>query len=123
VTALSAALDGFLAQPANVRDLNEELDLQLALGSALSASDRATEALPHLERALELRQTQFKWSPRLAEAQIALADCKLSLGDSAASRALYEKAKAIHAANRELSDFYRKPLRDLGARLSSAGAN
>ena len=122
VPALSAALDGFLAQPANVRDLNEELDLQLALGSALSAADSAKEALPHLERALELRQTQFKSSPRLAEAQIALADCRLRLGDVPGARALLAQARAIHAANGALGEQYRRPLRDLSQRLAqSAG--
>jgi serine/threonine-protein kinase len=120
VPALSAALEKFLAQPANVRDLNEELDLQLSLGSALSAADRAKEALPHLERALELRQAQFASSPRLAEAQIALADCKLRLGDVAGARALLARAITIHAANLELGEQYRKPLRDLTERLDKA---
>ena len=118
VPALDAALAKFLAQPANVRDLNEELELQLALGGALSTADRANQALPHLERALELRQTQFASSPRLAEAQIALADCKLRLGEVAGALALLTQAKAIHAANGELGEQFRKPLRDLGERLA-----
>jgi tetratricopeptide (TPR) repeat protein len=118
VPALAAALGKFEAQPANVRDLNEELELRLALGSALAAADRANEALPHLTRALELRQTQFASSPRLAEAQVALADCKLRLGDGAGARALLAQAKAIHAANGELAESYRKPLRELTQRLA-----
>ena len=116
-------LERDLAQPAQQQDLNDEIEYRFALGRALKGAGRAQEALPHLERTLELRQAQYANSPRLAEAQLALADCKLTLGDAAASRALFEKAKAIHAANRELSDFYRKPLRELGARLSSAGTH
>jgi thioredoxin-like negative regulator of GroEL len=75
--------------------------------------------LPHLERALVLRQTQFAASPRLAEAQIMLANCKIALGDSAGARALLVEAKTIHAANAELGLHYRKPLADLSARLGS----
>jgi tetratricopeptide (TPR) repeat protein len=117
VPALRAALTLYLAQPAPIRDLNEELDLRLSLGRALSATDQAKEALPHLERALALRQPQFASSPLLAEAQVALADCKLRLGDEAAARALLAQAKRIHAANRELSPQFRQPLRDLEQRL------
>jgi len=122
VPLITAALDKHLAQPANQRDLNDETEFQLALGRALVAADRAPEALPHLERALALRQTQFATSPRLAEAQIALAECKLVLGDGDASRALFAKAQAIHAANRELGRQYRQPLETLGAKLAKAGA-
>jgi serine/threonine-protein kinase len=123
VPALSAALDKFRAQPANVRDLNEETELQLELGRALTASGRAAEGLPHLERALVLRQTQYAFSPRLAEAQIALAECKLSLGDVAGSRALLAKARTIHAANRELSPQFRHPLAELTAHLAAVASN
>jgi serine/threonine-protein kinase len=121
IPALAAALEKFRAQPANVRDLNEETELQLELGRALSASDRAAEAKPHLQRALELRQTQYASSPRLAEAQIALADCLRRIGDIPASRALLTTAQAIHAANRELGPQYRRPLAELTARLSAVG--
>ncbi|HEY6124938.1 MAG TPA: serine/threonine-protein kinase, partial [Steroidobacteraceae bacterium] len=123
VPTLAAALEKNLAQPVQQQDPNDEIEYQFALGRALNAAGRAQEALPHLERTLVLRQTQYANSPRLAEAQIALADCKLTLGDAAAGRALFDKARAIHAANRELSDFYRKPLRDLGARLAGARTN
>ncbi|HUQ11999.1 MAG TPA: tetratricopeptide repeat protein, partial [Steroidobacteraceae bacterium] len=117
VPALDAALSKYLAQPANIRDLNEELDLRLSLGRALSMTDHAKEALPHLERALALRQPQFASSPLLAEAQLALADCKLRLGDAAAARTLLTRAKTIHAANRQLAERFRQPLRDLEQRL------
>lgn len=116
VPVLNAALAKYLAQPAVSRDLTEELDLRLALGRALSA-DHAQEALPHLERALVLRRPQFAHSPLLAEAQIALADCKLRLGDADGARALVAQARAIHAANRELNARYRQSLRELEQRL------
>jgi tetratricopeptide (TPR) repeat protein len=118
VPALRAALAKYLAQPETLRDLNEELDLRLALGQALTATDHAGEALPHLERALMLRQPQFASSPLLAEAQTALADCKLRLGDTGAARALLARAKSIHAANRELGEHFRAPLREVERRLA-----
>jgi serine/threonine-protein kinase len=116
---LTVALQKYQAQAANSRDVNDEVELQFELGRALIASERAAEALPHLERVLTLRQTQYAFSPRLAEAQVALADCRLRLGDVDASRALLSKAKAIHAANRELGDQYRKPLAELQRALAA----
>jgi serine/threonine-protein kinase len=121
VSATEAALGKFQAQPQNIRDLNEEWDLQLTLGRSLLAADRARDALPHLTRALELRQSQFASSPRLAEAQLALAECNLRLGDTTGARALLARARAIHAANGELGEQYRKPLRNLSGRLAAAG--
>jgi serine/threonine protein kinase/tetratricopeptide (TPR) repeat protein len=119
VPILTAALQKHLAQPENQRDLNDETEIQLSLGRALMTSGNAKDASPHLERALALRQTQFAQSPRLAEVQIVLADCKLQLGDAAGARALLVKAKAIHAANTELGPQYRKPLAELTVRLAS----
>lgn len=120
VTQLDAELKSYLAQPLDHRDINDETELQLLLGRALLTSGRAMDALPHLQRALELRQTQYALSFRLAEAQIALADCKLRLGDLEGSRALLAQAKAIHAASPPLGDQYRKPLLELSQRLLAA---
>ena len=120
--ALQAALKVQLAQPANQQDLNDEIEIRLALGRALTETGRAAEALPHLERVLALRQPQFAASPRLAEAQIALAECKLRLGDIAGAKALVDKARVIHAANRDLGEQYRAPLREVGAHLATAVA-
>src|SRR6478609_2875747 len=111
VPGLRAALAQYLAQPEKQRDLNEELDLRLALGQALTATDHAGEALPHLERALSLRQPQFASSPMLA-------DCKLRLGDAGTARTLLARAKGIHAANRELGERFRAPLREVERRLA-----
>jgi serine/threonine protein kinase len=120
---LAGTLQRFLAQPANVRDLNEELELQLALGRALTASDRAREALPHLDRALELLRPQYSFSPRLAEGMVALADCRLALKDFAAARELASRAKAIFAANGPLGAQFHRPLAQLTARLPMASTN
>jgi serine/threonine-protein kinase len=122
VAPLSAALGKFQAQPANIRDLSEELELRFDLGRALTVSDRAREGLPHLERALVLLQPQYEFSPRLAEGQIALADCKLRLGDLEGSRELLAKARAIHAANGPLGQQYRKPLVATTAHLALASS-
>jgi tetratricopeptide (TPR) repeat protein len=120
VAALDAALSKFLAQPPVVHDLNEETDIRFALGQALAGADRAAQALPHLQRALTLRQTQYVSSPRLAEAQLALADCQLRLGNADGARALLAQARKIHAANTELAAVYREPLRNLERRLASS---
>jgi serine/threonine-protein kinase len=116
-TQLAARLRTYLAQPRDQRDLNDETELQLLLGRALAISGHAADGLPHLERALELRQTQFVSSFRLAETQVALADCKLRLGDLDGSRVLLAKAKAIHAASPQLGQQYRQPLLELSQRL------
>jgi Flp pilus assembly protein TadD len=54
-----------------------EAHAALRLGSALARQGRKGEALPHLERAVELRtERQHPASPRLAEARTALAGLK-----------------------------------------------
>jgi serine/threonine protein kinase len=117
---LHGELEKYLAQPLDHRDINDETELQLSLGRALMTSGSAAGGLPHLERALELRQTQYALSFRLAEAEVALADCKLRLGDLAGSRTLLTKAKAIHAASPPLGKRYRQPLLELSQRLLAA---
>lgn len=121
VPVLTEAMSKYMAMPADQRDINDGTELHLELGRALTAAGRAAEGLPHLERALELRQTQYAFSPRLAEAQIALADCNLRLGNLEDSRRLLAQATAIHAANAELGAQYRKPLQELNRQAASAG--
>lgn len=118
--ALQAEMKKFMAQPVEQRDLSDEVELQLLLGRALMMAGRAADGLPHFERALQLRLTQSPTSPRLAEAQVALAECKWTLGDIPASRALLAKARVIHAANPQLGARYRKPFTELNARLAAA---
>jgi ATP/maltotriose-dependent transcriptional regulator MalT len=122
IPLLADALKKHLAQPANQQDLNDEFEYRFAVGRALLAANRAQEALLHLERALVLRQTQYAHSPKLAEAQIVLAQCKLSLGDATAARVLHRQAQAIQSANKELADYFRTPLAELGAALAKTSA-
>ncbi len=120
VPVLADAMSRYMAQPEDQRDINDGTELQLELGRALTAAGRAAEGLPYLARALELRQTQYAFSPRLAEAQVAFADCNLRLGNLADSRRLLAKATAIHAANAELGAQYRKPLQELTRQVTRA---
>ncbi|HKV79121.1 MAG TPA: protein kinase [Candidatus Sulfotelmatobacter sp.] len=79
---------------------------------------RPSEALPLLERAVELRQSVFDpISPALAAAQIALAECYLDLGDSPRAETLAAASRKALAAHHELSDQYLRPLQHLEKRL------
>jgi hypothetical protein len=87
--------------------------------SRLKRHDAAT-ALPLLQRALAARETLFVAPhPRLAEGQTLLATCYLELGRTNEARELAAKAAAIDAHYPQLSDQYRRPLRDLQARLQA----
>ena len=120
VASFTTTLARFQQQPAEQRDLNDEQELQTELGRALMTANRATDALPHLERALELRATQYPSSPRLAEAQVLLADCELRTGDTDGGRMLLGKARAIYAANPEISGRYTANYRDVHDRMARA---
>jgi tetratricopeptide (TPR) repeat protein len=75
-------------------------------------------ALPLLQRALKAREVLFVAPhPRLAEALTLLATCYLELGRVDESRELVARAAAIDAHYPQLSDRYRRPLRELQARL------
>jgi serine/threonine protein kinase len=77
-----------------------------------------SDALPLLERAVELRQdTVDATSPTLAMAQIALADCYLDLGASERARALAHSATDALAAHREIGRQYLQRLQELEKRL------
>jgi tetratricopeptide (TPR) repeat protein len=78
-------------------------------------------ALPLLQRALAAREALFVAPhPRLAEAQILVATCYLELGRTEESQGLAAKAAAIDAHYPELSDHYRRPLKELQVRLKAA---
>jgi serine/threonine-protein kinase len=108
----------YRAQPNNQQVAADEVELRESMGQALMAADNAAEALPHLERAVELRHTQYALSPRLARAQSWLAECKLRLGDVVEAKSLVDKAKSIYASNGELSRQYREPLQLVTRRLA-----
>ena len=87
--------------------------------SRLKRHDAAT-ALPLLQRALAARETLFVAPyPRLAEAQTLLATCYLELGRTNEALELAATAAAIDAHYPQLSDHYRRPLRELQARLQA----
>jgi eukaryotic-like serine/threonine-protein kinase len=76
------------------------------------------DALPLLQRAVELRQsTVDAVSPVLAMAQIGLADCYLDLGDSAKAVDLAGAAKQALGSHREVGTQYLRPFQNLERRL------
>ncbi|MFC5490395.1 protein kinase domain-containing protein [Dokdonella soli] len=90
----------------------------LVEGMTLLRARQAGAALPLLQRAVSLRQATFDpSSPKIAEAQVALANAFLDLGDTGKARALAAAASTIDAAQEELGEHYRRPLRELLARL------
>jgi eukaryotic-like serine/threonine-protein kinase len=80
----------------------------------------ANAALPLLQRALAEREKLLVApSPRLAEAQTLLAICYLESGQVTQARELATAAAAIESHYDELSDRYRRPLKELQARLQA----
>jgi len=91
----------------------------LTEGLAAIETQRARDALPLLQRALTRRKTIFlPASPKIAEAEIALAGAYLDIGDAAKARALAADAIAIQARHKELAEPYRLRLRLLQTRLN-----
>ena len=81
----------------------------------------ANGALPLLQRALvEREKFLVAPNPRLAETQILLALCYLETGKVTQARELATSAAAIESHYGELSDRYRRPLKELQARLQAA---
>ncbi|MGN6517832.1 MAG: tetratricopeptide repeat protein [Dokdonella sp.] len=92
----------------------------LDAGRAAALAHDTAGASASLRRAIGLRRkVMLPTSPQLAEALVALASVELDRGDRAAARTLAGEATAIHAAHPELGEHYRRPLRDLMARLGA----
>ena len=93
-------------------------------GTALRAAHRPGEALPALERSLELARLVYdaELSPGLANIYVAVADCLLDLGRQKEADAWLPRAKAIHAANRCLGVQYTEALRAAERRVNSSMA-
>jgi hypothetical protein len=100
------------------------MQASLLAGKAELSAGAASGALPFLTRALQLGSDLYdtQASPRYADAQIALAECMLSLGRTIEARSLFSRASSIHAVHRELADFYSRPLLHLQARFAALPA-
>jgi serine/threonine-protein kinase len=100
-----------------------EAEAQLRLGQAQLRDGRAAAARAPLERALALRAaSEDAISPRMAEAQIVLAECLLDLGERAAAQALLAQARRTHGAHAELAPHLVQPLHVAQARLQGGRA-
>ncbi len=114
------ALDHLRASPLRERFERLEAEAELRLGQARQHNGEALAAKVDLERALALRQaTEAPGSPWLAEAQIALADCLIDLGERKPARALLGQARAIHAMHAELGGHFKEALASVSARTAT----
>jgi len=88
-------------------------------GKAALQQRAAVSALPLLQRTLAMREQLLAPSSlRIAEAQIALAECHLALGREAEARSLADAATVTHATHRQIGEQYREPLRRLQEHLA-----
>ena len=112
------ALAHVQASPLRERFPTLEADAELRLGQALQHERRPLPAREHLSRALALRVAHdAEHSPWVAEAQVALADCLVDLGDRGAARQLAAQAQAHLSRHAELGEHFKAPLRAVQARL------
>ena len=96
-----------------------EADASFWLGEAQLDSGNLNSARINLEHALQFRQTsENEQSPEIAQAEIALANCHIDLGDRETGARFYTKAAAIAAAHKELGRQYTEPLKRLASRLA-----
>jgi serine/threonine-protein kinase len=117
--ALAAqALAQLQNSPLRARFVALEGEAQLRLGQARRADGRPATARDPLERALALRVgNEAAVSPRVAEAQVALAECLADLGERAAAQALLTQARNAQAAHAELAPHLVQPLQAALARV------
>jgi tetratricopeptide (TPR) repeat protein len=96
-----------------------EASAALAQGRADLLLGHPSDALPLLQRAVDLRESFFDpASPSLADARVALASCQLDLGYSRQASLLLTQAKKAFASHRELGRQYTVPLHELEQRLT-----
>ncbi|MBS1858124.1 MAG: serine/threonine protein kinase [Acidobacteria bacterium] len=109
-------------QDAGLGDYLKRWEARAALveGKALLFSGRNSSALPLLERATVLGRDVFdpERSPLMADSQVALAKCLVTVGRPGEARPLLARARGIHATHRDLGEQYRRPLRELEALLA-----
>ena len=98
-----------------------EAEALLRLGQARQRDGRAAAARAPLERALALyAANEAPVSPRVAAAQVALAECWIDLQDRASAQALLAQATRAQAAHAELGPHLVAPLQVAQARLRGA---
>jgi ATP/maltotriose-dependent transcriptional regulator MalT len=105
----------------SVREYVKPLEARAALiqGRADLKLGHASEALPLLQRSVELREAIVEpISPGLAVGQIALAECYLDLGESARAIALADSARKALKAHAELGLQYLRPMQELEKRIA-----
>ena len=94
-------------------------DVDLIEGLAHLRGGDAGAARPLLDRALATRaELYLPASPRIAEAELALAECDLAQGRRDDARRNVERAAAIEARHPSLARRYTEPLRRLRERLA-----
>ena len=100
-----------------------EAGAALVEGEGMLADGRPSDALPLLSRAVDLASALYDRgrSPLLADAQIALAECYLDLRQPTDAKPLLAQALAVQATHKELGEHFKKPLRELEARLQRHG--
>ncbi len=92
-----------------------EAQAALVEGKGLFLTHRAAQALPLLQRAVELGSEVYDpaRSPALADSEIALGKCLAGMNRTEEARRLLAKARAIHATHKNLGEQFRRPLHDL----------
>jgi serine/threonine protein kinase/tetratricopeptide (TPR) repeat protein len=116
---LAAQVDHDLSGSA-MRTYLKALDASAALaqGRAELLLGHPSDALPLLQRAVDLRESFFDpGSPSLADARVALASCQLDLGHSRQAESLMIQVKKALASHRELGRQYTVPLHELEQRF------
>jgi serine/threonine protein kinase len=94
-------------------------DATLIAGQARLRTGQAAQARGLLQQALTLRSALYlPQSPRIAQAQLALAECDLALGRPGEAATLLAKAEAIQAQHSSLAAGYLRPLASLRDRLA-----
>ena len=98
-----------------------EAKAALIEAKALVVLRRAPEALPLAQAAVAGLTSLYdrKFSPVLSDAQIALANCYLALGQPKQATSLLASAAAIQATHRDLGEQYTRPLRNLHTQLNA----
>ena len=89
-------------------------------GVAAFRNGDVTTAIPLIQRALQERQHDLdEKSPKIAEAQIALAECYVANRDFAKAKTLVDSASAILATHTEVGPQYRQALQHVSMKLTS----